>query len=83
MARVETYRELVIARAGGACEYCRLLQAVAGVTFHIEHIVPRSSGGKTAMNNLALSCPGCNLAKASRTSGEDQSGETQPLFNRA
>ena len=81
MARGEVYRRLVVARAGGACEYCRLLQAAAGVTFHIEHVVPRSRGGATALRNLALSCPGCNLAKAERTAGLDHEGQPQPLFN--
>ena len=81
MTQVEAYRQLVEARAGGACEYCRLLQAATGVTFHIEHFVPRSQGGLTVMSNLVFSCPGCNLAKANRTSGEDAKGLTQPLFN--
>lgn len=81
MGQVEAYRQLVVARAGGACEYCRLLQAAAGVTFHIEHVLPRCHGGQTVMGNLALSCPGCNLAKAERTQGQDRSGRTQPLFN--
>ena len=81
MAHAEAYRELVEARAGGACEYCRLLQAGTGVTFHVEHLMPRSRGGRTVMSNLALSCPGCNLAKAERTAGDDQSGRTQRLFN--
>jgi len=81
VAHAEAYRELVEARAGGACEYCRLLQAGTGVTFHVEHLMPRSRGGRTVMSNLALSCPGCNLAKAERTAGDDQSGRTQRLFN--
>jgi hypothetical protein len=81
MAQVEAYRMLVEARAAGACEYCRLLQAATGVTFHIEHLVPRSRGGQTILNNLALSCPGCNLAKAERTTGEDDEGHMQPLYN--
>src|SRR5713101_6270849 len=81
MAQPEAFRQLVEARAGGLCEYCRLLQAATGVTFHVEHHVPRSRGGQTLMSNLALSCPGCNLAKAEATSGEDNNGNTQPLFN--
>ncbi len=81
MARTEAFRELVAARAGGACEYCRLLQAATGVLFHLEHIIPRSHGGETVLQNLALSCPGCNLAKADRTSGADAAGLIQPLFN--
>lgn len=78
---METYRQLVEARAGGACEYCRLLQAATGVTFHIDHFVPTSLAGLTVINNLVLSCPGCNLSKAGRIRGRDDSGKEHPLFN--
>jgi hypothetical protein len=81
MVRSEAYRQLVVARAGGACEYCRLLELATGVTFHVEHILPRSQGGATIMSNLALSCPGCNLAKGERTTGHDHAGELQRLFS--
>jgi hypothetical protein len=81
MARTEAYRQLVVARAGGVCEYCRLVEAATGVVFHVEHCRPRSLGGLTALSNLALSCPGCNLAKARRTTALDEIGIEQPLFN--
>jgi hypothetical protein len=81
MVQVEAYRQLVAARAGGACEYCRLLELATGVTFHIEHVLPRFQGGDTTMSNLALSCPGCNLAKGERTSGQDRAHQVQRLFN--
>ncbi len=81
MVQAEAYRQLVIARAGGVCEYCRLVQLATGVTFHIEHVVPRVRDGQTIMSNLALSCPGCNLAKAEKPHGRDQSGRVQPFFN--
>jgi 5-methylcytosine-specific restriction endonuclease McrA len=81
MSRAEAYRRIVVARAGGACEYCRLLQDAAGVTFHIEHVRPRSAGGDTVLANLALSCPGCNLAKAHRVVALDADGVEQPLYN--
>ncbi len=81
MASVESFRSMVVARAGGSCEYCRLLEYATGVTFHIEHVLPLSSGGITALSNLALSCPGCNLSKADRTSGADDSGAVHSLFN--
>ena len=51
------------------------------MTFHIEHVLPRSRGGLTRPSNLALSCPGCNLAKNERTEVGDPSGQMQPLFN--
>ena len=81
MKQLEAYRQLVVARAGGACEYCRLLEAATGVTFHMEHVWPRCQHGQTVMGNLALCCPGCNLAKADRTIGKDRKGNIQSLFN--
>lgn len=81
MASVEAYRQIVVAPAGGACEYCRLLQDASGVTFHVEHIVPRSANGMTALGNLALSCPGCNMCKARRVKGIDASGIERELYN--
>ena len=81
MPALETYRRLVVARAGGSCEYCRLLQDPTGVTFHIEHVSPRSVGGQTRLSNLALSCPGCNLSKANRVLALDASGTERKLFN--
>ena len=81
MAWVEGYRPIVVGRAGGACEYCRLLEAATGITFHIEHVLPRILGGMTLLDNLALSCPGCNLAKGERVSADDRRGREQPLFN--
>jgi hypothetical protein len=81
MALLEAYRSIVVARAGGACEYCRLLEAATGVTFHVEHALPRAQGGMTVLDNLALSCPGCNLAKGDRVSAKDRRGREQSLFN--
>ena len=43
--------------------------------------MPRVLGGQTILNNLALSCPGCNLAKAQRVRGADASGIERELFN--
>lgn len=74
-------RQLVLARAGGACEYCRLIESACGVTFHVEHFTPESLGGETILANLVLSCPGCNLAKGARTTGVDGSGMERPLYN--
>ena len=69
-------------RAGHRCEYCRLSQWLQGASFHIEHIIPLTQGGRTALENLALACPGCNLHKADRTRAEDPlTGETVPLFH--
>jgi len=71
----------VKARAGGACEYFRLVEVATGITFHLEHIQPRSRGGQTSLRNLAFSCPGCNLAKSEAIVAIDRRGQLQPLFN--
>ena len=63
----ETTRR-VIARADNRCEYCRMHQSLQGASFHIEHVQPQAKGGSNALDNLALACPSCNLAKSDRTS---------------
>lgn len=64
-------REQVSERAYGCCEYCRVNQAYADVTFHIEHIIAVSHGGKTVESNLALSCLRCNLYMGTNIAAAD------------
>ena len=53
-----------------------------GVTFEIDHVVPRSAGGKTTRGNLCLCCPTCNRHKAARLHALDPAtGERSPLFH--
>jgi hypothetical protein len=74
--------EQVEVRPHGRCEYCRMHQALQGATFHVEHIMPGSRAGPTVLDNLAWSCPGCNLRKSARIEGLDpESGALVPLFN--
>lgn len=69
-------------RAEQRCEYCCMHQALQGATFHVEHVIPRSRGGETDLDNLAWACPGCNLHKADRVEAPDpQTGEVVSLFN--
>jgi len=81
MGTSDLIRQLVTARAGGSCEYCLLVESACGVTFHVEHFLPESVGGISDLSNLVLSCPGCNLAKGSRTNGTDRHKTQQSLFN--
>ncbi len=69
-------------RAGDRCEYCRMHQALQGGTFHLEHIIPDARGGPSTLDNLAWSCPGCNLRKSDRIEAHDpDSGASVPLFH--
>jgi 5-methylcytosine-specific restriction endonuclease McrA len=75
-------RAQVVRRAGNRCEYCGLSQAGQEAVFHIDHVVPKSAGGQTVIDNLALACVSCSLRKWSRLTATDaQSGEEVPLFN--
>lgn len=72
-------RELVINRARGCCEYCRVSQADSDVSFHVEHIIAAVHGGKTLENNLALSCLRCNLYKGTNIAAADPA-TNEPTF---
>jgi hypothetical protein len=39
--------------------------------FECEHIIPRSAGGQTVLDNLCLACPTCNRYKAGRVAAID------------
>jgi hypothetical protein len=50
--------------------------------FPIDHIIPRSRGGGTVLDNLAMSCPRCNGHKWAADAAEDpETAEVVPLFH--
>ena len=78
----DVVRDAVVARAGGCCEYCHLPTRGQVATFPIDHVLPRSSGGETILDNLALACPHCNAHKWAHTASLDpSSGASVPLFH--
>ena len=58
-------RENVLARDGGACQYCGRKLTRAEATF--DHVVPRSQGGATDWTNIVTCCHECNRVKGGRT----------------
>jgi hypothetical protein len=72
----------IIRRANGCCEYCQSQSRFATQSFSVEHVVPRSKGGATESENLALSCQGCNNHKYTKTQALDAiGGNVVPLFH--
>jgi hypothetical protein len=69
-------RRAVEQRAKGRCEYCQSPARYSTQTFSLEHIIPRSQGGDTSLDNLALACQGCNNHKYNKTKSSD------PVTNR-
>ena len=75
-------RAAIEARAGHCCEYCHLPMRGQVAPFPIDHVIPRSLAGPTAMGNLALACAVCNGCKWKHHAGLDpETGTVVPLFN--
>ncbi len=56
-------------RDGGECQYCGSRRHLT-----IDHVIPRSKGGKTSWNNLVTACNRCNVSKGDKT--PEQAGLT-------
>lgn len=50
-------------RVLGYCEYCQSQPRYSKFLFSLSYILPRSQGGVTHLDNLALACQGCNNRK--------------------
>ncbi len=75
-------RRLVASRAGYRCEYCKSQEAVLGMPFEIEHIVPLAAGGNSSEDNLCLACPRCNRHKGAQLVAVDvETSKREPLFH--
>jgi len=75
-------RRQVLAEANGRCAFCRSEERLMGVTFEVDHIIPRLHGGKTSVDNLCLCCPSCNRHKSTKADAVDPAtGDKSPLFN--
>jgi 5-methylcytosine-specific restriction endonuclease McrA len=59
--------ETLYLKQNGICAYC---DEKLKDTFHIDHIIPLSRGGSNWPDNLALSCPRCNLSKGTKLLSE-------------
>ena len=69
-------------RARFLCEYCLSQEYFSPDPFEVDHIIATSQGGSDTLDNLALSCSGCNGYKSGAISAIDP-GTVQrvPLYN--
>ncbi len=75
-------RQLVRARAGNRCKYCRIEQESEPLSFHVEHVIAEQHEGTDDENNLALACHHCNLLKGPNLAALDpRTGALVRLFN--
>jgi len=58
-------RQNVYLRDNFTCQYCG--RQFARAQLNLDHVVPRSQGGRTSWQNVVCSCVRCNLDKGGRT----------------
>jgi hypothetical protein len=58
----------VLARDNWTCCSCHRSTREHSIVLHVDHIVPRSRGGKDDITNLQTLCMKCNLGKSNRDS---------------
>jgi 5-methylcytosine-specific restriction endonuclease McrA len=58
----------LLARDDFSCQYCK--KYLSKVEATVDHVVPRTKGGKTIWQNVVLACPPCNRKKGGRTPEE-------------
>lgn len=63
--RVLLTRRNVLRRDGHTCQYCGSEDRLT-----LDHVLPRSRGGRDAWDNLVTACTPCNNRKANRTPEE-------------
>jgi 5-methylcytosine-specific restriction endonuclease McrA len=61
-------RKTVLARDNYTCQYCLGVPPRQNLT--MDHVLPRSRGGKTTWENVVTACQKCNGRKGSRTPQE-------------
>jgi 5-methylcytosine-specific restriction endonuclease McrA len=66
--RVRLNRRNLFARDGNRCQYCG--RKFRTTELSIDHVVPRSRGGRTLWNNVVCACMACNVRKGGRTPAE-------------
>jgi 5-methylcytosine-specific restriction endonuclease McrA len=66
--RVRLTRRNLFARDGNRCQYCGRKFKTPDLS--IDHVVPRSRGGRTLWNNVVCACMACNVRKGGRTPAE-------------
>jgi len=64
-ARVRFSRYNIYARDQDTCQYCG--GSFARAALNLDHVVPRSQGGRTTWENVVCCCVRCNLDKGGRT----------------
>lgn len=69
-------RGVVIERAMGCCEYCRMAEDDHYLAHEVDHVISVKHRGETTLANLCLSCFDCNRYKGSDIGSYDTETDT-------
>lgn len=75
-AQVKLNRRNLFARDRNRCQYCG--KKFSTTELSIDHVVPRSQGGKNTWENIVCSCIRCNTRKGGRTPDQAHMKLIQP-----
>lgn len=62
---VKFNRRNIYARDQNQCQYCGKKFSTSDLS--LDHVIPRSQGGKASWNNIVCACLDCNIKKGGRT----------------
>jgi 5-methylcytosine-specific restriction endonuclease McrA len=62
---VKFNRRNIFARDGNQCQFCGKRFPTSELS--LDHVIPRSQGGKTTWENIVCACVDCNVRKGGRT----------------
>jgi len=65
---VKFNRRNLFARDGNRCQYCGKKSSTSELS--LDHIIPRSRGGRATWDNIVCACRRCNVRKGGRTPRE-------------
>lgn len=65
---VKFNRRNIFARDSNRCQYCGRKHPTSELS--LDHVVPRTLGGKSTWTNIVCACTACNVQKGGRTPGQ-------------
>ena len=74
--RIRFSRHNIFVRDNHTCQYCNTLMTRRHL--NLDHVIPRSQGGKTNWENVVTSCIPCNFRKGCRTPEQAGMSLTRP-----
>lgn len=70
IGRIRFSRQNIFLRDDNTCQYCE--KQLERRQLNLDHVTPRSQGGKTTWDNVVASCFACNHKKGGRTPAQAQ-----------